>query len=61
MNLILQFRDFMNINLSRVPMAGKELPCKREMHNLHNTFAVAVTKDHVVAFGPHSLKHCSWA
>ena len=32
------------------PVAGEELrvPCKCEMHNPHNSFAVAVTKDHVV-------------
>jgi len=30
------------------PVVGKELPCKREVHNPHDTFAVSVTKDHVV-------------
>jgi len=27
---------------------GEKLPCKREVHNPHDTFVVAVTKDHVV-------------
>ena len=31
-----------------VPVLGEELACKHEMHNPHDSFAVAVTKDHVV-------------
>ena len=27
------------------PVLGEELPCKREIHNPHDLFAVAVTKD----------------
>ena len=30
------------------PVLGEELSCKREMHNPHDSFAVAVKKDHVV-------------
>ena len=30
------------------PVIGEELLCKHEMHNPHDLFAVAVTKDHLV-------------
>ena len=29
-------------------VVGEELLCKHEMHNPHDSFAVAVTKDHMV-------------
>ena len=45
MNLILWYGDFMNI--TQVGLVGEELPCKREMHNPHDLFAVSVTKDYV--------------
>ena len=39
------FHEYQSI---RTPVIGKELPCKHEMHNPHDLFAVAVTKDHVI-------------
>ena len=30
------------------PVLGEKLPCKREIHNPHDSFAVAVTKDRMV-------------
>ena len=30
------------------PVLGEDLPCKRETHNPHDSFAVAVTKDRMV-------------
>ena len=30
------------------PVLGEGLPCKREIHNPHDSFAVAVTKDRMV-------------
>ena len=30
------------------PVVGKELSCKHEMHNPHDSFTVAVIKDHMV-------------
>jgi len=47
-------------------MVGEELPCKHEVHNPwhnpHNTFAVVVTKDHVV-FGhlPRKFSAIFWS
>ena len=30
------------------PVIGDKLPCKPKMHNPHNSFAMVVTKDHVI-------------
>ena len=43
------------------PVVGEELPCKREACNLHNLFAVAVMKDHmVVGHLPRKLSAIFW-
>ena len=44
-SVVLGFHEY---QLIWTPAIGKELPCKHETHNPHDSFTVAVTKDHVV-------------
>ena len=44
------------------PVVGEELPCKREAGNSHDSFAVAVVKDHVVVgLLPRKLSAIFWS
>ena len=45
------------------PVIGEELPCKREAHNAHDSFAVAVMKEHDVVVGhlPRKFSAVFWS